>query len=65
MPPDEESQSLDFPEVPFPREWLAGAQRQVMSALAASYTVCRPAGPMIPTRAVSSLGMAPGLRGRR
>src|SRR5258708_39899373 len=48
MPPDEENQSLDFPEVPFPREPLAGAQRQVMSALAATYTGCRAAGPIIP-----------------
>ncbi len=56
MLPDEESQSLDFPEVPFPRERLAGAQRQVMSALAASYTVCRAAGPMIPDASCILIG---------
>ena len=56
MPPDEENQSLDFPEVPFPRERLAGAQRQVMSALAASYTVCRAAGPMIPDASCVLIG---------
>lgn len=48
MPSDEENHIPDFPEYSFPRERLTRAQRQVMGALAAGYTVCRASGGMTP-----------------
>jgi hypothetical protein len=56
MPPEKENHLPDFPEFPFPRERLTGPQRQVMSALAAGYTVCRASGPMIPDASCVLIG---------